>query len=212
MIEVLIGLILCLGFLYICVPIVIDVCSSNTYVSKKTCQEEPLSSQQQVKSISKPLPSQKHVVSISTVDRKTIVSVGCERGQTSKGEWICGMVLRELFPMHRFRQNVRPDWLPNIYPGGPNPPQNLELDWYCAELKLAVEFNGRQHYDVVPVFHGQGTDAERRLHGQKMRDAKKIKLCQQRGVDLVIVRYDCKNIRIFLRNHPIIRQKISTPL
>ena len=36
-----------------------------------------------------------------------------------------------------------------------NPETNgyLELDGYCSELNLAFEYNGPQHYKIVPEFH-----------------------------------------------------------
>jgi hypothetical protein len=43
-----------------------------------------------------------------------------------------------------------------------------QLDGYCPSLGLAFEYNGRQHYEYVPMFHKNGiADLEK----QKARDA-----------------------------------------
>lgn len=125
-------------------------------------------------------------------------------GGMSRGEAECGRILRSLFPGKHWENRHRPDWLLNVYPGGPNPPRRLELDWYSEEIGLAVEFNGEQHYRVVPAFHWTGEAGERKLYGQRMRDAKKIELCRHRGINLVIVRFDCPDIASFLASHPAI--------
>lgn len=128
--------------------------------------------------------------------------------QVSKGEAECGRVLRLLFATHAWQQNVRPKWLLNAYPGRQSKPQPMELDWFCESLGLAVEFNGRQHYKVVPFFHGSDPEvARRRFYGQQMRDAAKHRLCQEHQIDLVVVRWNCPDIEHFLRFHPSIIAK-----
>lgn len=126
---------------------------------------------------------------------------------TSKGETECARVLRVLFPSHSFSK-VRPNWLMNNYPGRRTPPRPLELDLYCPELKLAVEYNGQQHYAIVPIFHGVGEDAPRKLYAQQQKDLKKKQLCAAVGVDLIIVRFDEPDIELFLRRHEIVRQRL----
>lgn len=44
-----------------------------------------------------------------------------------------------------------------------------QLDGYCPELGVAFEYNGRQHYEYMPVFHRNG---EEDLKKQKERDAR----------------------------------------
>lgn len=93
----------------------------------------------------------------------------------SKGELECAAVLCKLFPQHAFVK-VRPPWLKN-----PETGCNLELDFYCAELKLAVEYNGMQHYQFTPLFHKTVEDFEK----QRQRDVLKAQLCRKAGVDLI---------------------------
>ena len=40
--------------------------------------------------------------------------------------------------------NYRPNWMKN-----PNTSRNLEIDIWLPELKLAIEYNGQQHYEPV---------------------------------------------------------------
>ena len=59
----------------------------------------------------------------------------------------------------------------------------LQLDGYNARLNLAFEYNGQQHYEYTPVFH-------RTLKGfeeQKKRDKKKLKLCEEEGIELIVI-------------------------
>ena len=71
--------------------------------------------------------------------------------------------------------SVRPPWL-----------QRLELDGYNAELGIAFEYNGKQHYQMVAQFHRAGKDD---LAKQHERDARKNYLCCLQGVVLITVPY-----------------------
>src|SRR5437764_3415803 len=58
----------------------------------------------------------------------------------------------------------------------------LRLDGYNEELQLAFEFNGKQHYALVPKhFHPNG---QIDLDNQIKRDQKKRDLCKQEGICL----------------------------
>lgn len=59
----------------------------------------------------------------------------------------CGEIIQRLFG-REFLQGQRPDFLKN-----PESGRNLELDWWCPELKLALEHNGEQHYTFPNGFH-----------------------------------------------------------
>lgn len=61
----------------------------------------------------------------------------------------------------------------------------MELDLYNAELKLAVEYNGEQHYHLVDGMNDAGE-----LKEQRYRDRLKRKLCRERGINLIVVKYD----------------------
>jgi len=66
---------------------------------------------------------------------------------------------------------------------------NLELDCYNDEMKIAVEYNGEQHYNYIPYFHNN-KDAFTNL---KYRDEKKRLLCKKNGILLITVPYTVKH-------------------
>jgi len=110
----------------------------------------------------------------------------------SKGELECRQILEELFKPHKF-PSVRPDWLRNPVTGGN---LNLELDCYCKELNLAVEYDGQQHFRYIPYLHKN----KEAFYNQQYRDYMKKNMCKQNGVILINVPYTEKNIKHFLIN------------
>ena len=100
---------------------------------------------------------------------------------------------------------VRPDWLRNVVTGGK---WNLEIDCYDDELKIAVEAQGRQHYQFVPYFH---RNYETFLN-QKYRDEIKRMKCKEQGVTLIEVPYTVKeeDIENYLRTE-CKKMNISVP-
>lgn len=107
----------------------------------------------------------------------------------SKGEQECKEILKTIYPKHEFKK-VRPAFLKN-----PKTKRNLELDLYNEELKLAVEYNGQQHHEFIPRFHGN----RRRYREQVYRDDLKRELCKRAGIYLIVVRYDEKDIGEYIR-------------
>lgn len=108
---------------------------------------------------------------------------------SSDGERRCREWLQNYFNLPFTR--VRPDWLKN-----PKYGRNLELDCYNESLMLAVEYNGRQHYSVVPQFHKNG---RKDLNYSKYKDALKKQLCAKHGVHLIVVPFtQFYNIEHFL--------------
>ena len=109
------------------------------------------------------------------------------RGNDSKGEIECRRVLENYFG--RSFNKKRPNFLRNPVTNGNF---NLELDCYNAELGLAVEYNGRQHYEYVPFSH-RNRDA---FTNQKYRDELKRRMCKDNGVRLIEVPYTVKQDQI----------------
>lgn len=70
----------------------------------------------------------------------------------------------------------------------------MELDLYCEELKLAIEYNGAQHYKFCKFYH---TTIEN-FQQQIARDILKNKLCSKNDVRLITVPYTVKNIGKFI--------------
>jgi hypothetical protein len=100
----------------------------------------------------------------------------------SVGEKLCNDVLCEIFPTFKFKKE-RPKWLRNDVTGRP-----IELDIYCDALKLAVEYQGKQHYEFVPFFHGTVD----KFQAQVARDILKVKGCQDKGINLICVPFSLK--------------------
>jgi hypothetical protein len=61
----------------------------------------------------------------------------------------------------------------------------MELDVYNEELKIAIEYNGRQHYIYPNGFHKTLEEHE----DQKERDRSKLDQCDKKGVYLITVPY-----------------------
>jgi len=95
-----------------------------------------------------------------------------------KGEEVCRQILQELtgkqFP------TVRPTWLKNPKTGA-----SMELDCYNEELKIALEYNGVQHYRFNRKFYRDRAQFE----AQKVRDVEKRKICRDRKIAFIVVPY-----------------------
>lgn len=108
----------------------------------------------------------------------------------SQGESICRNYLEKRFGK-RFNK-ARPNFLRNPVTGGDF---NLELDCFCPELGLALEYNGAQHYKFVPYFHKN----KEAFLNQKYRDEMKRTKCKENGVKLIEVPFTVKPYE--LENH-----------
>jgi hypothetical protein len=102
--------------------------------------------------------------------------------ELSNGEKYCNEIIEELFPDYKF-DKVRPKWLKN-----PKTNRSLELDLYNCELKIAIEYNGRQHYEYVKRFHHN----EEEFADQLKRDLIKRQVCEARNINLICVPHTCK--------------------
>jgi len=96
----------------------------------------------------------------------------------SKGEIECRRVMEKLF-MRPF-PNRRPLFLMNVITGKP-----LEIDCCNMDLRLGVEYNGRQHYEYTKGMH-KNFEAFRI---QQYRDEMKMQKCKENNFTLIIVPY-----------------------
>lgn len=94
----------------------------------------------------------------------------------SEGERLCREILENRYDRPFVKS--RPVFLRH-----PDSGQYLELDCFNQDLRLAVEYNGRQHYEYVPYFHATPEAFE----ALKERDATKARLCYENGVHLIVV-------------------------
>lgn len=112
----------------------------------------------------------------------------CRHCNNSITEFIVIKIFEILF--EKSFPKIRPKWLIN------ESGNKLELDGYCKELKLAVEVNGRQHYEKIKHFH---IDDTKFLKQQRHDEIKKEK-CQEKNIDLIIIPYyiENKNLPTFI--------------
>lgn len=110
----------------------------------------------------------------------------------SRGEKECRRVLQKIF--NKPFNKCRPNFLNNPVTGGK---YNLELDCYDERLKLAVEYNGVQHYKYSPFFHKN----KEAFMNQKYRDELKHRMCRENGVNLIEVpnTVEVEQIESFIR-------------
>jgi hypothetical protein len=75
-----------------------------------------------------------------------------------------------------------------------NPKTNypLELDGYCEELMIALEYNGIQHYVWPNFYHSKVED----FFSQRDRDQIKEDICKKRNICLIRIPYTVSILRI----------------
>ena len=108
----------------------------------------------------------------STLNRLVYKNSTCPQCSSGLYERICKIYFEQLFN-NKFPK-IKPSWLRN------DKNNIMELDGYCEELKLAFEHNGEQHYSNNWKYQ---IDLEQR----KLDDLKKIELCKQHNVTLVVI-------------------------
>lgn len=81
--------------------------------------------------------------------------------------------IKMLFPNYVVEREASPAWI-----------GKQRLDVYIPELGLAVEYQGKQHYEAIQHFGG-----EEGLVRTQERDKLKAKFCKQNNVDLVYFTY-----------------------
>lgn len=96
----------------------------------------------------------------------------CPHCRVNIGEELVRAALREAFPEKEFERTRREPWM-----------EGLELDGYNEELRLAFEYQGRQHYERVKHFQQEDGDFE----AQQERDALTEERCQDEFVTLLVI-------------------------
>ncbi len=95
----------------------------------------------------------------------------------SKGAKELLEVVRQLYPYQRIELEY------NIANRGA-----LFLDIYLPRLKIAFEYDGRQHFEYNEHFHGSRDNFIK----ARRRDDEKDELCEQQGITLIRVAYNEK--------------------
>ncbi len=83
-------------------------------------------------------------------------------------------IVKDIFPENEVIHQASPEWL-----------GRQRLDIFIPEPKLAIEYQGQQHYKPVSLFGGE----EGFLQTQE-RDKLKARLCAGNGIRLIFFRYD----------------------
>jgi hypothetical protein len=111
---------------------------------------------------------------------KTLKRIGLQwvkdhKRKMSKGQTLLTSILEKLLP----GENIV-----NEFHLG----ERLKLDVYCPSYKLGLEYHGIQHFKYSSMFFDS---REEFLEAQK-RDQRKIELCNEQNILLVVFRYDDK--------------------
>jgi hypothetical protein len=83
-------------------------------------------------------------------------------------------LVRDILKDEEVVHQARPQWL-----------GHQRIDIYVPRLGIAIEYQGRQHYEPVPFFGG-----EEAFTANRVRDQHKAELCEQHGVRMIYFRYD----------------------
>lgn len=142
--------------------------------------------------------------SSSSIPPDTIIPVS-----KNVNEQRCRLILEKLF--NDSFPSCRPKFLKNPKTGKP-----LELDCYNANLSIALEYNGKQHYVYPNYFH----KSEEEFIKQQERDVFKYARCKELNIDLIIIDYKMKpddfeaeilrQLKLFKRKIPKTLNKKST--
>ncbi len=110
----------------------------------------------------------------------------CPHCKVNVGEELVRAALEEAFSGKSFDRTRREPWM-----------EGLELDGYNEELRLAFEYQGKQHYERVGHFQPNENDFEDQLE----RDARTSEQCQDEFVALLIIPYTVRftGIRAYVR-------------
>ena len=72
----------------------------------------------------------------------------------------------------------------------------LELDCYNENMRLAVEYNGAQHYKHIPFFHKTPEDFQSQLHRDRMKQA----ICRENEIHLISVPHTVRDIPEYIHD------------
>ena len=107
----------------------------------------------------------------------------CPNCTTYLNEQLCRYILETLFDVKFIKDRT-------VLNG-------FELDGYNSDLKLAFEYNGKQHYEEIDFFYSRG---DTNLYDRIQRDKLEEQLCKELGITLLIIPYtvDSKNLVFFI--------------
>lgn len=95
------------------------------------------------------------------------------RKKVSRGQTALTNIMKKLLPSEKIVNEFYLD-------------DKLRLDVYCPSYKLAAEYHGRQHFFYTSKFY----ESKYEFEEAKKRDEKKVQLCKERGIALIVIRYN----------------------
>lgn len=151
-----------------------DVCDPETYDSLKR-----LSELQKKKYIDSSIDEINEAKELKTQIDKTVENSVREQlgfkkiGDTWISETILYKIVCQIFDGYVVMRHYRPAWL-----------EGLELDIYVPDQNMAFEYQGIQHFHAVKHWGG-----EKQLQKQKEHDARKKRICSEKGINLICINY-----------------------
>ena len=94
-----------------------------------------------------------------------------------KSEQIVYEIVKQLYPKNSVWYQYRPDFLKTEK-------GQLSYDIFIGKMKVAIEYQGKQHFEPVEIFGGKEN-----FEKQKERDVLKKKLSDENGIKLVYINY-----------------------
>jgi len=94
-----------------------------------------------------------------------------------KSEQLVYELVKQLYPKGNVWYQYRPDFL---FSGK----GQLSYDVYIAKLRIAIEYQGKQHFEPVEIFGGTES-----FEKQKQRDELKARLSREHGIKLIYINY-----------------------
>lgn len=122
--------------------------------------------------------------------------------KVSSGELECRRILQKVFnkPFNTLRPNFLRNPITSSSDGDSSQNFNLELDCFEPSLRLALEYQGQQHYKYIPHFHKN----KEAFRNQQYRDELKRRMCKDNKINLIEVPHTVKTHEI----EPFIKNKL----
>ena len=113
-------------------------------------------------------------------------------------KWDCPSRSKFQFGIKQF---LEPFWYRHVvFEEFPIPGSKLSLDFFNANMKIAIEVQGAQHTNYVPYFHGNN---KINYLNQLDRDVKKKSFCDMNDIHLVEVFSNDRVDKSFFEKHGI---------
>ena len=116
----------------------------------------------------------------------------CPNCKILKNERLCIETASSIFGLHFIKTR--------IYYSKENKRKFFEFDGYNSDNRIAVEYNGIQHYVFRPFLH----KTESQFIEQKQRDADKRKYCANNDIHLIEVPYTSNMEEVLLEHKGLI--------